>query len=53
MKKFEYKIVYGSGIKEEVLNLAGQDGWELVSITQHKVLHLETYYFKRECQLEK
>jgi hypothetical protein len=45
--KWEYKIhVAHGGLADVVLNILGQEGWELVGVTCHSVTE-QRFYFKR------
>lgn len=47
--RFEYKVVERKGgYPEQVLNAAGQEGWELVAIAEDSLGSDLTYYLKRE-----
>ena len=46
---FEYKVVERKARQpEELLNRAGNEGWELVAVTESPATHDFTYYLKRE-----
>lgn len=50
MKKFEYKVIYSQGNQdwEELLNDLGEQGWELVSMSQTQSTRTGLATFKRE-----
>lgn len=55
MDKFEYKILprredIALMTLEDSLNVFGQDGWELVAVSNGLVSHLTNYIFKRKVE---
>lgn len=49
MKKFEYKEInsFFDSYKKRIAQ-AGEDGWEMMSVTFDELTRVTTYYFKKE-----